>query len=432
MTASATNLRLPELEPHFAAVYAEHVDYVWTNLRRLGVPPPELDDAVQETFLVVFRRWDDFREHGSWRPWLFGIARRVASKHRRGSGRRLRLVEAAKREPVVSTHPDDEVARRDAVRLVQHFLQQLGPRKREVFILAEIEGRTGAQIAQSLDIKPNTVWSRLRASRERFERYLQTLRAREQGAAERYDRAALLDRARGERAPEPARRKVLAALGMQMATSPGSASVLAALKPIALALGLGTAGIAAIGGVARMTRPSAPDATTLVAPRSTPTTGPLAARRAAATSPTRPVETIADPTVDRTPTTIVVPPPTVARSHDPASPPAPTKTSGAETLRAEVALLQQMRLAAQAGQHATVLSLASQHDLRFAGGALAVERDVQRIASLCRLGQSTSAQRRIAAFGQEHRSVALPRRVQLACGIDREKPTNPDAPGQEG
>src|SRR6187455_2713984 len=92
--ATAVHEAALDLEPRFSAVYAEHVDYVWTNLRRLGLSGSDLEDAVQETFLVVFRRWDDFRPDGAWHPWLFGIARRVAARHRRGVGRRLRLLAA--------------------------------------------------------------------------------------------------------------------------------------------------------------------------------------------------------------------------------------------------------------------------------------------------------------------------------------------------
>ncbi len=162
--ASAKDLRHDPgpLEPRFAAIYAEHFDRVWIHLRRLGVPHAELDDAAQETFLVAFRRWDDFRPEASWRAWLLGISRRVASRHRRGSGRRLRLVKQAEREPVRATDPHEEVARRHAAALVERFVEDLPPRKREVFILAEIEGLTGEEIARTLAIKPNTVWSRLR------------------------------------------------------------------------------------------------------------------------------------------------------------------------------------------------------------------------------------------------------------------------------
>src|SRR5262249_27344634 len=63
----------------FRAMYEAHVDFVWRNLRRLGVPFSEADDKTQEVFVIAHRRFEDFvdRGHGP-RAWLFQIALRVA------------------------------------------------------------------------------------------------------------------------------------------------------------------------------------------------------------------------------------------------------------------------------------------------------------------------------------------------------------------
>src|SRR5262245_30718822 len=45
----------------FGALYREHFDFVFRNLRRLGVPSEATDDALQEVFCVVLRRIDDYR-----------------------------------------------------------------------------------------------------------------------------------------------------------------------------------------------------------------------------------------------------------------------------------------------------------------------------------------------------------------------------------
>ena len=46
--------------PGFEVVYDQYFDFAWRNLRRLGVPPAQLDDAVQDTFVVVHRRLAEF------------------------------------------------------------------------------------------------------------------------------------------------------------------------------------------------------------------------------------------------------------------------------------------------------------------------------------------------------------------------------------
>ena len=435
--ASATDLRRPaELEPRFAAVYLEHVDYVWTNLRRLGVPWTELEDAVQETFIVAFRRWDDFDTELQWRSWLFGIARRVASHHRRGSGRRLRLVEAVHREPVVdaSDDPDEVVARQDAARLVQHFLETLSPRRREVFILAEIEGMTGANIAQTLGLPANTVWSRLRAGRESFARYLQTLRARERGAAERLDRAALLRRARRQRVPADQRRTMMAALAVELALpgavggagAAGSAAAtgwLAALKPTLVAIGISVGTLASIGAGARIfgndtdvAHEPAASKTSRDAGLSEPAEPPRAAAPARPETPPRPVVPPVQPAAVA-PTPAAIPAP--ARTPEPG----PTATND---LAAELVLIARMRDAAAID----VLELADQHRRDFPRGELAIERDLLRIAALCRLDRNELADEALTRFRRSHPDRPIPPAVASACKTLEKKPTKPDRAGQ--
>ena len=44
----------------FRAVYRAHYGLVWHALFRLGVPPDALEDAVQDVFVVAYRRRDDY------------------------------------------------------------------------------------------------------------------------------------------------------------------------------------------------------------------------------------------------------------------------------------------------------------------------------------------------------------------------------------
>ena len=67
----------------FKQVYDEHVAFVWRLLRRLGLPESALNDAVQDVFLVVFRRLPDFVQRAKLSTWLFRICMRVAKDYRR-------------------------------------------------------------------------------------------------------------------------------------------------------------------------------------------------------------------------------------------------------------------------------------------------------------------------------------------------------------
>src|SRR5690606_42076802 len=55
-------------------------------------------DAFSETLMTIWRRLDDVPSQNPL-PWCYGVARRVASNHRRARKRHLQLVERLEREP---------------------------------------------------------------------------------------------------------------------------------------------------------------------------------------------------------------------------------------------------------------------------------------------------------------------------------------------
>lgn len=158
----------------FPELYDDHLDFVVRMVRRFGVAPAQVEDVAHDVFLVVHRRLPTFDERrGSLRSWLYGIGRRVVLHHHRAAhrrDRRLALV-ATSREP--APDPEDVVARVQAASLVERFLAELDVDKREVFVLADIEGMTAPEIAAALRTKLNTVYSRLRVARQRFERFVE-------------------------------------------------------------------------------------------------------------------------------------------------------------------------------------------------------------------------------------------------------------------
>jgi RNA polymerase sigma-70 factor (ECF subfamily) len=141
----------------FDAIYEAEFDYVWRTLGRLGIPEAEIPDAVHEVFVVLCRRWHELDRERPMRPWLFGVARRVAADLR-AKRRELPL----DIEPHASPPSDPLVAQRN---LVWNALAMLDDDRRTVIILHDLEGHTGAEIAAMLEIPVNTVHSRLRLAR---------------------------------------------------------------------------------------------------------------------------------------------------------------------------------------------------------------------------------------------------------------------------
>lgn len=162
----------------FAGLYLRFHDGIRRTLGCLGVPTAALDDAVQEVFVVVHRRMDDPARIESVRGWMYGIARRVAWRHHRTAGRIARKHAAVEAPVDDGSTPERELERREAIAFMQGFLDGLDPDQREVFVLAEIEGLSAPEIATVVEGKLNTVYSRLRLARARFEQALARQHAR--------------------------------------------------------------------------------------------------------------------------------------------------------------------------------------------------------------------------------------------------------------
>jgi RNA polymerase sigma-70 factor (ECF subfamily) len=151
---------------------------VWRTLRRFGLSAADADDATQQVFVVVARRFADI-ELGRERAFLFKTAMNVASKARRSRRRRPEDADPDCGEsPDVGPLADDLVERRQARELLDRLLAQMDENLTAVLVLFEIEGLTMAEIAEALDVPPGTVASRLRRARAELEAQVLRVRAR--------------------------------------------------------------------------------------------------------------------------------------------------------------------------------------------------------------------------------------------------------------
>ena len=160
--------------PGLPEIYAQHADFVFRNLRRLGVIESAIDDAVQDVFLVVHRRLGDFEARAQVTTWLFGIVLRVAQSYRRSAmRRRARLSDTPASEidevPVATSEsPIDLLERREATTLLHRLLDELDDDKRAMLVCIELEQMTVPEAAESLGLNLNTAYGRLRAARAAF------------------------------------------------------------------------------------------------------------------------------------------------------------------------------------------------------------------------------------------------------------------------
>ncbi|MFB6719256.1 RNA polymerase sigma factor [Kribbella sp. NPDC056345] len=162
MTEPPPDPRLVRFEELFTC---HHDDVLRYFVRRLDIRA-DAADLVAETFLVAWRRLDDVPK-GEILPWLYGVARRVLSNHRRGESRRHGLANRL-RDDLRTAVPDPQPV---AVEAAEVF-KQLSDTDREVLSLAAWEGLDTTQLAAALGCSRNAAMVRLHRARRRLVRLL--------------------------------------------------------------------------------------------------------------------------------------------------------------------------------------------------------------------------------------------------------------------
>ena len=151
--------------PDFAAAYDAEFEGVWLYLRRLGIPAADVEDAVHDVFVVAHRRYATYDASRPLRPWLLGIAFRVAAQQRRQRRHEVDVDEADMDVPDGAETPDVVVESREVQSQLHAALAQIDLHQRAVVVMHDVHGIAAPQIAAELGVPLNTVYSRLRLGR---------------------------------------------------------------------------------------------------------------------------------------------------------------------------------------------------------------------------------------------------------------------------
>jgi RNA polymerase sigma-70 factor (ECF subfamily) len=166
-------------EPEFlrcARAFEAECDYVHRALCRHGVRRQDAADLVQEVFLVMWRRWGHFESDRPLRPWLAGIAFKIAHAHHRRFSRRE--IPSDMIEPVADTPgPDDQLAHTRARQLVLAALARLPEMYRSVLVMHDLDGLSVQEIAALAESPRFTIHTRLRRARLQFAKLVHDLQA---------------------------------------------------------------------------------------------------------------------------------------------------------------------------------------------------------------------------------------------------------------
>jgi RNA polymerase sigma-70 factor (ECF subfamily) len=154
--------------PDFDEVYRAQFGYVWRTLRRLGVAERDLEDLTHDVFVVVNARLTQYDPARPLRPWLFGIAFRLASEDRRRARHRIEIPGPDIEAPDSAPSATDVLEANERRSLVLDCLQTLDLDQRAAIVLVDIDGEAPTDVAAALGIPLPTVYSRLRLGRKRF------------------------------------------------------------------------------------------------------------------------------------------------------------------------------------------------------------------------------------------------------------------------
>jgi len=183
--ASTTAPRAASGQLTFEEVYAARFNDVLRWIRALGGLDADLDDLAQEVFLIVERKLPGF-DGGNLGAWLYKIARNQVKDHKRRAWVRLLFTGRPQSsdaravplhiQPVPTPH--EALEHVEILAFVSQILNRLPVQQRSAFVLFEIEGYSGEEIAELEDVPVNTVWTRLHIARKTFVQHVQRARTK--------------------------------------------------------------------------------------------------------------------------------------------------------------------------------------------------------------------------------------------------------------
>ncbi len=172
LSTTAVTTQPIDVQQAVQALYVQHARGLYLALRRLTWPSCDVDDLLQDVFVIALRRGATLMATDSPGGWLYGVALSIAAS----AGRKHRLREflgmEASREPQPTLNGTDALELREREVAVHRALARLSARKREVLVLFELQGLTGPEIARALGCSEGTVWTRLHYARRDFEKQL--------------------------------------------------------------------------------------------------------------------------------------------------------------------------------------------------------------------------------------------------------------------
>lgn len=169
----------PEVKPTLEELFHRHAGDVHRLVWRLlgpGASAADVEDLSQQIFMAVHKALPRFRGDSKASTWLYGIATRTVYRELRNRTRHRRMVATLETNATLRIEAAlqaRELEHRAELAKVWRCLLALHPKKRIVFLLHELEGLSGREIADRLEINESTVHTRLYYARRELQQALE-------------------------------------------------------------------------------------------------------------------------------------------------------------------------------------------------------------------------------------------------------------------
>lgn len=140
----------------------DHQAGVRAFIRALGVNEDGVDDLAQETFLVAYRKLDDWDSSRDAGRWLRGIARHLAANERRKAGRRARLLAGGLAELLIDrAEPEHAMPAVEWLEALRSCLEELPETGRELLRRRYADGEHAETMAAQMQTRADTLRQKL-------------------------------------------------------------------------------------------------------------------------------------------------------------------------------------------------------------------------------------------------------------------------------
>ena len=128
----------------------------------------DADDLLQETFIKVYLHLDRYKADYTFGQWLYTIARNTFIDFVRRRQDDLSIDERFSAQPSPATKPEDSLIRLQQRAQIEHYLDALTPRYRQLIQMRCFEEYSYEEIAEKLQLPMGTVKTQIHRARERM------------------------------------------------------------------------------------------------------------------------------------------------------------------------------------------------------------------------------------------------------------------------